>query len=74
MRVKDNGHETSRGECNFGGRIEEYLMVRKKNEQSLSDWQESTGEDIVAKIASPMPIPAGLNASDGDEWFHFQGH
>jgi hypothetical protein len=21
-----------------------------------------------------MPIPPGLNSSDGDEWFHFQGN
>ena len=51
-------------------------MVRKKDEQSLSDWQECIvkDEDMVAKSAFSLPIPAGLRVSDGDEWLHFQGN
>ena len=40
-------------------------MVRKTDEQGLSGWQERTAEDMVSKSAFPMPIPAGMNASDG---------
>jgi len=47
-------------------------MVRKKDGQGLSDWQECTVEDIVAKSAFPVPAPAELNPSNEDKWFHFR--
>ena len=50
-------------------------MVRKKGEQGgATGGQERTVENMCEKSLLSIPIPAEFNASDGEEWFHFQGN
>ena len=49
-------------------------MVRKKGKQVSTRLSRVQSGKIVQKSVLSVPIPAGLNASDEDEWFHFQGN
>jgi hypothetical protein len=51
-------------------------MVRKTGEQGggLPGCREHTVERLREKGVLPALIAVGVNASDGDDRFHFQGH
>jgi len=49
-------------------------MVRKTGEQFSVRLLRAQRGTIVQKSVLSVPISAGLNASDGDVRFHFQGH
>jgi hypothetical protein len=46
----------------------------KRVTSCLSGCRERKVVGTVSKNALSMSIAVGLNASDEDEWFHFQGH
>ena len=50
-------------------------MLRKRDEQGVYQAVERAQVEKFGKTSVPyVPVPAGLYASDRDEWFHFQGH
>jgi hypothetical protein len=48
-------------------------MIRKTSERCLSGYRESKVEAIVQDERALRTNPRRINASDQDEWFHFQG-
>ena len=47
--------------------------VRRASRGGLPGCRERTVQKLVQKTVLSLRIPAGVNVSDGDEWFHFQG-
>ena len=50
-------------------------MLRKTSEQEgVPGYQVRTVVNIGQTCVLYVPIPAGLYAGDGEQWFHFQGN